>query len=338
MSMRIILLILAVFSFIPSAQAFDRQKMLESFFSSVMVRGYKADGNLAYGSGVVVGESKVLTNCHIFRKTTQPWISRGEESYSVVSVQADRWHDLCLLTTDNLPFKPVILGKGNLLKKGQEVISIGHSSGIPTPLTSIGSVKSLYPMDGGNIIRNTARFALGASGSGLYDGEGRLVGISTFKTVGDIAYYYALPVEWLAQLEKEKVETKFPITGDAFWESGGGKSPFFMQIAGPELQNDWGKLSEVANRWVKAEPDNSEAWYELGMANEKLGNQAEAEQAYLKSISLDASNTDSLFRIGMIASARGDAKGMHAINLALSDIDKSIAEEFSKTAGCSGAC
>lgn len=335
--MRFLLLISALFTCLP-VYAFDRQKMLDSFFSSVLVRGYKADGNLAYGSGVVVSENKVLSNCHIFRQTSQPWISRGEESYSVVSVQADRWHDLCLLTVDNLPFKPVALGKGNMLKKGQEVVSIGHSSGIPTPLTSVGIVKSLYPMDGGNIIRNTARFALGASGSGLYDGEGRLVGISTFKTVGDTAYYYALPVEWLAQLEMEKAETKFPITGDAFWESGEDKSPFFMQIAGPELQNDWSKLSEVANRWVKTEPNNTEAWYELGVANEKLGNQAEAEQAYLKSVSLDASNTDSLFRIGMIASARGDVKGMHEINFTLLDIDKNIAEEFSKTAGCTGSC
>ncbi len=336
--MRFLLLISALFTCLPSAYAFDRQKMLDSFFSSVLVRGYKADGNLAYGSGVVVSENKVLSNCHIFRQTSQPWVSRGEESYSVVSVQADRWHDLCLLTVDNLPFKPVALGKGNILKKGQEIVSIGHSSGIPTPLTSVGIVKSLYPMDGGNIIRNTARFALGASGSGLYDGEGRLVGISTFKTVGDTAYYYALPIEWLAQLEQEKAETKFPITGDAFWESGEGKTPFFMQIAGPELQNDWVKLSEVANRWVKAEPNSSEAWYELGVANEKLGKQADAEQAYLKSVALDASNTDSLFRIGMIASARGDIKGMQAINFTLLDIDKSIAEEFSKTAGCTGSC
>ena len=47
---------------LPSAHAYDRQKLLSSFFSTVLVRGFKLDGNLAYGSGVVVVENKVLTN------------------------------------------------------------------------------------------------------------------------------------------------------------------------------------------------------------------------------------------------------------------------------------
>lgn len=336
--MRYLFLFLALLSSVPAAYAFDKQKMLESFFSSVMVRGYKADGGLAYGSGVVVGDNKVLTNCHVLRQTKQPWISQGEDTYIITSVQADRWHDVCLVGADTLPFKAVALGKASSLKKGQEVVAISHSSGVPTPLTSIGVVKSLYAMDEGNIIRSTARFALGASGSGLYDSEGRLVGINTLKTVGRAAYYYAMPVEWLAELKKQKVETKFPITGDAFWEAEEEKRPFFMQVAVPEIKEDWAKLAEAAGRWIKAEPNSSEAWFEVGVANENMGKQAEAEQAYHKSVSLDASNTDSLFRIGVIASAKGDKKEVHAINLALIDIDKEIAEEFSKTVNCTAEC
>jgi len=32
-----------------------------------------------------------------------------------------------------------------------------------------------------------------------------------------------------------------------------------MQIAVPELGKNWIKLAEIAERWVKAEPNNSEA-------------------------------------------------------------------------------
>lgn len=312
--------------------------MLDPFFSTVLVRGYKTDGGLAYGSGVVVGDKKVLTNCHVFRETRQPWVSQGEDTFQVTSVRANRWHDLCLVEFDTLPYKAAILGQGARLKKGQEIISIGHSSGAPTPSTSVGVVKSLYAMDEGNIIRSTARFSLGASGSGLYNSEGQLVGISTFKTVGRVAYFYALPIEWLADLEKQPKETTFPITGDAFWEADESKKPFFMQIAVPELGEHWAKLAEVAERWVKAEPNNSEAWYEAGLANEKLGKQAEAEVAYRRSVTLDGSNTDSLFRIGIIASEKGDKKEVQAINLALMDIDKEIAAEFSKATSCSAEC
>ena len=334
------LLSLIAFSlgFLPSAYAFERAKLMDSFFSIVMVRGYNADGGLAYGSGVVVAPNKVMTNCHIFRQTKQPWVSRGEDTYTIVSVQADRWHDVCLVTTDSMPFKPVPIGDGNALKKGSEIVAIGHSSGAPTPATSVGVVKSLYKLDEGKIIRSTARFALGASGSGLFDEEGRLVGINTFKTTGPVAYYYAVPVEWLAMLEKLPVETHFPIVGTAFWEEDEDTKPFFLQVAVPELREDWPKLAQVAEHWVKAQPENSEAWYEFGSAQEHMGKQTEAEQAYRKSIALDAANTDALFRIGIIASKKGDTAEVRAVNLGLTDLDKNIAREFSQTVGCDGQC
>jgi serine protease Do len=337
--MRYFLLLIAALSYLPPAYAYDKAKLLESFFSSVMIRGYKTDGGLAYGSGVVVGDNKVLTSCHTFRETNQAWVSRGEDSYEIVSVQANRWHDLCLLKTERLEVKPVLIGQANTLKKGQQVISIGHSSGVPTPLTSNGSIKSLYQLDTGNVIRTNARFALGASGSGLFDDEGRLVGINTFKTGGRNAYFYAVPTEWLAELETRPAETGFPIRGDAFWEGIVPESmPYFLQIAGPELNEDWKALAEVANRWLKAEPNNSEAWYELGLAQENMGNKVVAEKAYRKSVELDEMNTDSLFRIGVLASEKGDTAEMHAINVALIAIDADIAAEFSKAVGCPTSC
>ena len=89
-----------------TAQALDQQKVLSALQTVVIVRGYNDAGGISYGSGVVVATNKVISNCHIFRSTKQPWVARGEDTYSITSVQADRWHDLCLLTTVDLPFKP----------------------------------------------------------------------------------------------------------------------------------------------------------------------------------------------------------------------------------------
>lgn len=289
---------------LPAAHAYDKQKLLGSFFSTVLVRGYKDDGGLAYGSGVVVADNKTLTNCHVLRQTTQAWVSQGEESYAIVSVQADRKHDLCLVTTQYMPVKPAPLGAGKDLQKGQEVVAISHSSGVPTPLTSLGEIKSLYPMDGANVIRSTARFALGASGSGLFDGQGRLIGINTLKTPGRVAYFYAMPIEWLTSLEKQPAETALPITGEAFWEAAEEDRPFFMQVAVPELRENWDRLAKVAERWVKAEPDNAEAWYELGLAQENTGLADEAQQSYQKSLALNAGHTDARSRIKALAEVR----------------------------------
>jgi len=336
--MRNFILLAILYGYLQPALALDQAKILQSLQSVVMIRGYNANGGVSYGSGVVVAENKVITNCHIFRSTKQPWVSRGEDTYAIDSVQADRWHDLCLVSASNLPFKPAPIGKGNDIRRGQEVLAIGHSNGVPIPLTSAGSVKSTYEFEGGKVIRSSAKFLMGASGSGIFDVEGNLLGINTFKTPGRPAYFYSLPIEWLADLEKLPVETKFPITGKAFWEEEDNKKPYFMQVAIPELSQDWPKLAQVAEKWIETDPQNTDAWYELGIAHENLNNIDEAKNAYKKSVLFDASNTDSLFRLGAIAQSAGDKDDMHSINLAIANIDKERAKEFSQMLGCNDEC
>ncbi|MGB4812028.1 MAG: trypsin-like peptidase domain-containing protein [Methylophilaceae bacterium] len=320
------------------AFALDQEKILKSWQSVVMIRGYNANGGLSYGSGVVVAKDSVITNCHVFRSTKEPWVSRGEDSYAITSVQADRWHDLCLVTSLNLPFTPALIGNGAHLKRAQEVLAIGHSNGVPNPLTSEGSIKATYLFDGGKVIRSTAKFLMGASGSGVFDLEGNLLGINTFKTPGRPAYFYSLPIEWLAELQKLPVETKFPIIGKAFWEEDDDKKPFFMQMAIPELNGDWPKLAQVAEQWVSAEPNNSDAWYELGEAQENLHKADAAKVAYQKAVALDATNTNALFRLGVIAQSAGDKTTAHNIQVAIQNINQELADEYSKLLECNQAC
>ena len=336
--MRAFFLLILSLAYLQPALALDQAKILESLQSVVMIRGYNDKGGVSYGSGVVVGENKVITNCHIFRSTKKPWVSRGEDTYTIDSLQADRWHDLCLLSATNLPFKPAPLGKGNDIKRSQEVLAIGHSNGVPNPLTSAGVVKTTYQFEGGNVIRSSAKFLMGASGSGIFDLQGNLLGINTFKTPGRPAYFYSLPIEWLADLEKLPVETQFPITGKAFWEEEDSHKPFFMQIAIPEINHDWPKLAQVAEQWLATDPKNTNAWYELGFANENLSKNDEAKKAYQQSVASDPNNTDALIRLGLLAKAAGDKESVRNINLAIASINKQLAEEFSQMIGCDSNC
>ncbi|WP_020168467.1 MULTISPECIES: trypsin-like peptidase domain-containing protein [Methylotenera] len=319
--------------------AFETAKMMEAFLGVVMVRGYNQTGGLAYGSGVVVGENKVLTNCHVLRTTKQPWVSRGEDTYPITSVKADAWHDLCLVSTFSMPLKPVTLGKSTDLKRGQEVAAIGHSNGVPAPITSSGNVKALFDADNGKIIRSTARFTMGASGSGLFDMQGHLVGINTFKTAGSGgSIHYALPIEWLEKLEKEPETTVFPVVGKALWEEDEAKKPFYMQAAVPESREDWPKLAQVAENWTQAEPKNAEAWYALGLANENLAKADLAQQAYQQAVNLDKGHFDALIHLGTIAKNKGDTSAMHRIQVSLNDIDKDLGAEYSEMMGCGKGC
>ena len=337
--MRVFILTAALLAAIQPAFAFDKTKLYAAYTSIVLIRGHNATGGLAYGSGVVVGKDKVLTNCHVFRSTKEPWISRGEDTYSINSVKADAWHDLCLVTTAPLPFTPAPIGKSTDLKRGQEIVAFGHSNGVPAPLTSSGSVKALFDSDEGKVIRSTAKFSMGASGSGLFDMEGNLVGINTFKTAGRAgSVHFALPIEWLEKLDKQTEVSTFPISGKALWEEDEDKKPFYMQVAVPESRADWPKLIQVAEKWTQAEPKNTEAWYQLGLGYENSLKLDLAENAYKQAINLDSSNFEALKRLGAIAKTRGDTAEMHRIQLALADINAEVAAEYSDMLGCDNAC
>ena len=285
--------------------AIDKAALLKAFGSIVMVRGYTESGSLAYGSGVIVGKGEVITNCHVLRRTKNPWVSQGEDSYSIIDVRVDAWHDLCLFSVHNLNREPIAIGSSKDLVKGQALAAIGHSSGAPVPLTSGGYVVSTYDYEKGKIILSSAKFRLGASGSGLFDMKGNLVGINTFKTTG-YGSYYAMPIDWLSDLRKKNKQKDFLIKGKALWEEDENKKPFFLKIAVPKAKEDWGDLSKVAKEWTEAEENNSEAWYEYGFANEKLLNQDIALKSYKRSISIDKNNSDSLFRSALIHHKNGN--------------------------------
>ena len=141
-----------------------------------------------------------------------------------------------------------------------------------------------------------------------------------------------------SRVEKLPIETAFPIKGKAFWESDDDNKPFFMQVALPEINQDWPKLAKIAQNWIDVESKNSDAWYELGNALENMNKLDDAKVAYKRSILLDSTNTDSLFRLGAIAQASGDKVVMHDINVAIENISKDLAQEYSHMLGCEMEC
>ena len=111
-----------------------------------------------------------------------------------------------------------------------------------------------------------------------------------------------------------------------------------MQMALPEINQDWPKLAEVAQKWVEASPNTSDAWFELGTADENLNKLPEAKEAYQHALKLDAGNTDALFRLGAIAITNDDKVGMNEVKLAIAVIDKELAEEYGHMMECGIKC
>ena len=317
--------------------AYDQAKLMKAWSSVVMIRGYTSNGSLAYGSGVIVGKNEVITNCHVLRDTKKPWVSQGDTSFRVESVQANRWQDLCLLTLFQLNRDPVPIGNSKNLIKGQELAGIGHSSGSPVPLTSGGYMISTYDMEKGKIILSSAKFRLGASGSGLFDMQGNLVGINTFKTTG-YGSYFSMPAEWIHDLRNQPVEKDFPIVGKALWEEKEEDKPFFLKIAIPKAKEDWKSFLNVTSNWVDKEKNNTEAWYEHGYAYEMLKSEGKALVAYQKSLDLDKNNSDALFRMGILEDKLGHKEEAKKIHASLNNLNPARADELEEIINCKDKC
>ncbi len=336
--MRLLLLTLIALPAL-AAHAYDQHALMDAYFGVVMIRGYNENGSMAYGSGVVVAEHTIVTNCHVLRGTRQPWVSRGEENYPITTVRADTWHDLCLVSSPTLPFKPVTLGNSHALMRGQEITAIGHSNGVPAPITSVGEIQGLYPASSGNVIRSSAKFLMGASGSGLFDMEGRLVGINTFKTAGHgHSIYFALPVEWLDTLEKMPASSEFPVKGQALWEADENKKPYYMQAAIPESRQDWASLEKMSALWTQQEADSPDAWFSLGLARQSLNQLDAAADAYQKALTLDRQFAEAWFRRGAIAQALGDIQTLQYIETQLQEIDPLLVSVYHNYLQCEKDC
>jgi len=116
------------------------------------------------------------------------------------------------------------------------------------------------------------------------------------------------------------------------------KKPLFLQIAIPTIKEDWKKLLDISLEWTKKENNNAEAWFELGLANERLKDLNAAETAYRRSIMLDDQNTDALLRLGFIAKSKDDKKEIKTIQEKISKINPDLLEDYYKLVGCSKTC
>jgi hypothetical protein len=265
-----------------------------------------ANGSYGLGSGVVVAKDQVVTNCHVVANAASISVVSGGASFNVSTIKPDWKHDLCLLKAEGLAVPPVNIGSSKNLKYEQPVFNIGYPGFIPVPVSNYGVVKGLFPMDGSVVVRATSTFRLGASGGGMFDDAGNLIGIITLKSPGRNAFYYNMPVEWVQAL-LEQPEQKITAQSELpFWAKSTDEWPFFMKVVQPYLTEDWKALQTIAQAWTKQEPATTEAWFFLAAAEYGANDMYKAEQDLHKVVAMNDQHSQALYYLGLIAEAKGN--------------------------------
>lgn len=180
---------------------------------------------IGLGSGVVVGEGKVVTNCHVTRRATSVTVVRGAVRHEASREASDFARDLCLLDVPGLALPAVPMAADDALQPGHALLAVGYTGGAGVQF-SAGDVVALHAHDGARVIQSSNRFTSGASGGALFDAQGRLVGVLTFRLRASSAvHYYSAPVSWVSELLRAsplRFRPVAPRAGLSYWEQPQG--------------------------------------------------------------------------------------------------------------------
>jgi tetratricopeptide (TPR) repeat protein len=233
--------------------------------------------DLGQGSGVVLADSTVVTNCHVVEEATRIRVSQGRDTVDAVVMARDEERDLCLLKLSRTMGKPARLGASKGLRIGQRVYTVGAPAGMELTIGE-GILSGFRDFDSSSYLQTTAPISPGSSGGGLWDDQGRLLGITSFYEEDAQSLNFAAPVEWIAQIRGRAQKDAQDLRASRWFS-------LYPQLI---ARHDWGGLRDLARRWTAHEPESAWAWYARGVAARYLREPLDTTvQAFRSAINLD---------------------------------------------------
>jgi hypothetical protein len=155
------------------------------------------------GSAVVVGPGKLVTNCHVLRNAKVIQVTKDNVTFDAVLGAVDSERNLCQLIVANFKAPVPEIAKIERIKTGQKVFAITNPDGRESTLSE-GFIASVRQQDesGLTAIQTTAPVSAGSSGGGLFDTDGRLVGIITLGVKSSQNFNVARPAAWALEVEQ----------------------------------------------------------------------------------------------------------------------------------------
>ena len=288
--------------------------------SVVVVDIFDAKGkSVGLGSGVVIGAGQVITNCHVVQQGKSLQVRQSGKTFKATLQYADPDRDLCQLSAPDLQATSITLGTANKLRVGQRVYAIGAPKGLELTLSE-GLISSLRPYEGSQYIQTSAAISPGSSGGGLFDDQGRLVGITTFYLDEGQNLNFALPVDWIAELPKRAQTVPVEaINKQIYWLS---------QSIALELMKDWQGLLQLSQRWVKSQPENVMAWFSLGSAYNSLEQYDQVIQVYRDMLRIHPGYAKAWYGLGMAYFLQSRYDKVREIYPILLKLDPAMAEKY----------
>lgn len=250
----------------------------------------QSDGSRTIGSAVSISGDQLVTNCHVISGATRIEIEVAGETRPAIAALHDSYRDLCFLKLPGYQAEPMPMIEPGQIHVGLDVVAAGYTNGSYS--VSQGKVVGLHTCecDGGRVIQTSAPFDRGASGGGLFDSQGRLLGILTFKSKQGGDFHFALPVGWLRLIVGHRTESTH--SSESFWKNPVKERGYFLVACNLGEKKSWHALSSLATEWCDREPNNPEAWMALGRAHRGLGRSDAAVSNFQRVLMLDSTHAE----------------------------------------------
>ena len=185
--------------------------------SVVKVIAGNDNSRMSLGSGVVIAPNQVATNCHVTRAAQVIMVVKNLVRYPVKTQTINAELDLCLLHLAHLKLPAVPRGDVKEIAAGDIVLAYGYPNAIGISLRR-GTIKKLHPFRGSFIIETDIGIKDGASGGGLFNTDGELIGLTTFYRKDLGGRYYVIPAVWLEKVSHLEAKPVAPFSGKPFWQ------------------------------------------------------------------------------------------------------------------------
>lgn len=295
----------------------DRARVVAAGASVLRVEAVRAAGGMDLGSGVALGDDKVVTACHVTEGASAVHVVRDSVRHAA-KAQARRGDlDVCVLDVPGLGAPAVALGSARRLEPGQPVLALGYIAGAGLALSQ-GQVFSLHRLEGAPVLQVTNGFTSGASGGALFDDSMRLVGVLSFRLRGGEVHYFAAPADWIPPLLKDARGFR-PVAPDQgpppYWRRAPEARPAFLQAVELEQTGRWQALEALARRWTEEDTSDPEPWFLQGLALERQNQFVPAQEALERALGRDPDWLPALHRLGLVHVQQGDiARARHVLD------------------------
>jgi serine protease Do len=162
----------------------------------------------ALGSGVAITKDLIATNCHVALAGNFVFVDINGETLLGKLFYYNQKRDLCLIQINGMPLKLVTIRPSSSVKIGEDVFAIGNPEGQMKTISK-GIISNKLKEDGIELLQTDASISSGSSGGGLFDVDGKLIGITTktLKEGENIAF--AIPTELILAVisSKENIDS-----------------------------------------------------------------------------------------------------------------------------------